>query len=53
MSLKEGKKRNVPEAVTGERERERERERGLEMGWIPQNYDEAHTTLLLATELET
>ena len=52
MSLKKGKKRNVPEAVTGERERERERER-LEMGWIPQNYDEAHTTLLLATELET
>ena len=49
MSLKKGKKRNVPEAVTGERERER----GLEMGWIPQNYDEAHTTLLLATELET
>ena len=26
MSLKKGKKRNVPEAVTGERERERERE---------------------------
>ena len=51
MSLKKGKKRNVPEAVTGERERERER--GLEMGWIPQNYDEAHTTLLLATKLES
>ena len=43
MSLKKGKKRYVPEAVTGERERERERERRrLEMGWIPQNYDEAH-----------
>ena len=25
MSLKKGKKRNVPEVVTGERERERER----------------------------
>ena len=32
MSLKKGKKRNVPEAVTGEREREREREREEKIG---------------------
>ena len=33
MSSKKGKKRNVPEAVTGERERERERERGEDWRW--------------------